>query len=75
MGTVLRGHWSSAKTSFLFFFCTLLEEDFSKHIFLFTVGVVILHIVVSWLVEDAVRVMIAVRVFVSNPSNLIELDL
>lgn len=56
----------SIEKPLLFLFCTLLEKDFAKDVFLLLVRIVVLHVIVVWLVENTIRVMIAVRVLVPD---------
>ena len=63
-------HRAAIIKSFFLFFSTLFEKYFSKDIFFLLVRVVVFHIVVMWLVEDTIRVVIAVRVLISDSSCL-----
>ena len=63
----------STNTSPLLFLCALLEEDFPQDILLLPKSVIILHVVVVGLVEDAIRVVVAVGVLVANAADLAEL--
>ena len=56
--------------SLLFFLGTFFEEHLSQNIFLFLVGVIVLHVVVMRLVEYAVGIVVAVWVFISYSSRL-----
>ena len=62
------GH--TIETTALLLPSTLLEEYLAEDILLLMEGVVILHIVVVRLVEDRVRIVIAVGVLVPYPSYL-----
>jgi hypothetical protein len=55
------------------FLRTLFEKDLPQDVFLLIVSVVVLDIVVVRLVEDAVGVVVAVRVLVPDPLNLVQL--
>lgn len=65
-------HVGPAEKSFLFLFGAFFEENFPQDIFFFLVRIVVFHIVVVRLVENTVRVMIAVWIFVSDPPGLTE---
>lgn len=70
--------WSTycrSSTSTFLFLCTLFKKDFSKHVFFFVWLLIVLNIVVMRLVENAIWIVITVRIFVSNSSNLAELHL
>lgn len=56
----------AAVQAFLLLLGALFKEHFAQDIFLFLVGVVVLDVVVVRLVEHAVRIVVAVRVFVSD---------
>ena len=56
--------------AFLFFLGTLFEENFPEHVLLLLMSIVILDIVVVRLVENTIRVVVAVRIFVPNPTSL-----
>lgn len=59
----------SIEESLLFLFGTLLEEHFAQDVFLLLVRVIVLDVVVVRLIEYAVRVMVAVRVLVPDPTS------
>ena len=67
---VLARHRASVIDSLLLFLGTFLEEDLAQHVLLLLVRVIIFDVVVVWLVEHAVRVVIAVRVLVADSARL-----
>ena len=56
--------------SLFFLFGTFFEEHFSQDIFFLLMRVIILHVVVMRLIENAVRIVIAVWIFISYSSRL-----
>ena len=54
----------------LFLFCALFEKHLAQNVFFLAKVVVVLHIVVVRLVKHAIRIMVAVRVLVSDTSDL-----
>ena len=67
---VLTRHGASVVDSLLLFLGTFLEEDLAQHVFLLLVRVIIFDVVVVWLVEHAVRVVIAVWILIANSPRL-----
>ena len=63
-------HRASIVKSFLLLFSTLFEKYFSENIFFLFMGVIVFHIVVMWLIEDAIGVVVAVRILISDSSGL-----
>ena len=63
-------HGTAVVDALLLLFGALLEEDLPQDIFFLFVGVVILDIVVVGLVEDTVRVVVAVGVLVTDAARL-----
>lgn len=59
----------ASKQSLFFFSGALFEENFAKDVFLFLMRIVVLDVVVVGLVKHTVRVVIAIRVFVSNAAG------
>ena len=68
--TVTLWHIVTYLGSFFFFFSTFFKEDFSKYILFFLVRIIILDIVVVRLIEDAVIIMITIRILIPYPSCL-----
>ena len=54
----------------LFFFGTFLEEDFAEDVLLLLMRIIILHIIVMRLVKHVVCIVIAIRIFITNPASL-----
>lgn len=63
-------HGTAIVDALLLLFGALLEKDLPQDIFFLFVGVVILDIVVVGLVEDTVRVVVAVGVLVTDAARL-----
>ena len=61
------------KTPLFFFFWTLLEEYLPQNILFLVVSIVVFDVIVMGLVEDAIWIMIAVRVLISYSSDLAQL--
>ena len=66
----IREHRTSIIKSLFFLLCALLEEYLPKDIFLFLVLIIVLYVIIMGLVENAIRVVIAVRIFVAYTSGL-----
>jgi hypothetical protein len=63
-------HGTPIVESLLLFLGAFLEEYFAEYVLFFLMRVIILHVVIMWLVENAVRIMIAVRVLISYSPSL-----
>ena len=59
-----------AVQAFLFFLGTLLEEDFPEHVLFLLMSIVILDIIIVRLVEHTIRVVVTVRILVTDPASL-----
>lgn len=66
----VRVHRGTIVESFLFFFCAFFEKHFSQYIFFLLVWVIIFHVIIMRLIENAVGVVIAVGIFVSYSAGL-----
>lgn len=66
----VRKHGASVEESFLLLFGALFEKYLSENIFLLFVWVIIFHVVIMWLIKDAIWIVIAVWIFVSYSSGL-----
>lgn len=64
---------AAVKQPFFLLLRALLEEDFPEHVFFLFVRVIVLHVVVVRLVENTVRIVVAVGVFVPDPPRLMHL--
>lgn len=67
---ILPRHRASIVDPLLLLLGAFFEEDLPQHVLLLLVRVVIFDIVVVWLVEHAVRVVVAVRVLIPDSARL-----
>ena len=67
---VVTEHGTPIVESLLLLLGAFLKEYFSKDVLFLLVRVIILHIVIMWLIENAVRIVIAVRVLISYSPGL-----
>jgi len=59
--------------SALLLFGTFFEEHLTKNVLFLAEAVIILHVVVVRLVKHTIRIMVAIRVLVTDPSDLSQL--
>ena len=67
---IVTEHGTPVVESLLLFLGAFLKEYFAEYVLFLLMRVIILHVVIMWLVENAVRIMIAVRVLISDSSGL-----
>lgn len=63
-------HLGSTVEPLLFFLGALFEEHLPQNVLFFLVRIIVFDVIIMRLIENTVRIMIAIWIFVSNSSSL-----